>query len=51
MIMLTLIIACSKDNTDLPLVQKKPYAWVVGDKDSTDYGMILFFMYDSFLCR
>lgn len=42
MTMVTLIISCSKDNDNPQPVEKKPYAWVAGEKDSTGYGMILY---------
>ncbi len=42
MIMLAMIISCSKKNDDPQTVTKKPYAWVAGERDSTGYGMILF---------
>jgi photosystem II stability/assembly factor-like uncharacterized protein len=34
---------CKKSNNDnAPVTLKKEYAWAVGDRDSTNYGMILF---------
>lgn len=45
MILGILIITSScnkKDDNDPASVKKKKYAWVVGDQDSTGYGMILF---------
>jgi len=40
MVFIIPISSCKKDNT-VP-VEKKKYAWVVGEQDSTGYGMILF---------
>ena len=37
-----LITASCKKEDNKPEPAKKKYAWVVGDKDSTEYGMILF---------
>jgi photosystem II stability/assembly factor-like uncharacterized protein len=42
MIMVVMIISCSKNNDNPQTVAKKPYAWVAGARDSTGYGMILF---------
>jgi photosystem II stability/assembly factor-like uncharacterized protein len=42
MMILCFIISCNKNNDNPSPVEKKPYAWIAGAKDSTGYGMILF---------
>ena len=42
MILTCIIISCNKNSDNSEPVQKKPYAWIAGEKDSTGYGMILF---------
>ncbi|MFH1160160.1 MAG: YCF48-related protein [bacterium] len=37
-----IITGCSKSSNNNIPVERKKYAWVVGDQDSTGYGMILF---------
>lgn len=37
-----IVIGCKKDSDPEPLKENKIKAWVVGDQDSTTYGMILY---------
>jgi photosystem II stability/assembly factor-like uncharacterized protein len=41
-IMSITMTGCGKKKDDPVAVEKKPYAWVAGERDSTGYGMILF---------
>jgi photosystem II stability/assembly factor-like uncharacterized protein len=42
MLMIFLIISCSKKNDNTIPSERKKYAWICGDKDSTGYGMIFY---------
>jgi photosystem II stability/assembly factor-like uncharacterized protein len=41
MILIFMTVSCSKDKDDI-LLEESKYAWAVGEKDSTGYGMILY---------
>ena len=42
MVMMIIIISCKKNEDDPVPTERKKYAWVAGDEDSTEYGMILY---------
>ncbi|MGA2822549.1 MAG: hypothetical protein ABSE72_03390 [Bacteroidales bacterium] len=42
MIIVCIVVSCSKNDNNPQSVERKPYAWVAGAMDSTGYGMILY---------